>query len=86
MGCGKGRFLSLRAAANPGVNFLGVDRQTGRLEKTERKCRRLGLRNVRLLRAEAGDVLSRRLPPESVSGFYLFFPAPWPKRRHHPRR
>jgi tRNA (guanine-N7-)-methyltransferase len=31
-------------------------------------------------------VLSRRLPPESVSVFYLFFPDPWPKRRHHPRR
>jgi tRNA (guanine-N7-)-methyltransferase len=86
VGCGKGRFLSVRAAANPGVSFLGVDRQTGRLEKTARKCRQLGVRNVRLLYSEAGDALSRRLPAVSVSVFYVFFPDPWPKRRHHPRR
>ncbi|MBM4143783.1 MAG: tRNA (guanosine(46)-N7)-methyltransferase TrmB [Lentisphaerae bacterium] len=86
VGCGKGRFLAARAAACPGRNFLGVDRQLARLRPADRKVVRAGLANVRLLRVEASYAVTHLLPPGTVSRFYIFFPDPWPKRRHSRRR
>lgn len=86
LGCGKGRFLLARAAAHPAAQFLGVDRMLTRIRKLDRKVCRLGLANVRLLRLEAAYTLRRLLPAHSIARFYLFFPDPWPKRRHHKRR
>lgn len=86
VGCGKGRFLAARAQATPGANFLGIDRLLVRLHRANRKCERLGVRNVRLLRIEASYAVDRLLPDSSVSVFYIFFPDPWPKLKHHRRR
>lgn len=86
LGCGKGRFLLARAKANPNSNFLGIDRLLRRLRKVNRKISREGLANVRLLRIEASYAVEYLLPPLSVSTFYIFFPDPWPKRRHARRR
>lgn len=86
VGCGKGRFLTARAAAHPEANFLGIDRLLLRLRKISKRLLRHGLSNVRLLRLEAAYAVRYLLPPRSVSVFYVFFPDPWPKRRHHRRR
>lgn len=86
LGCGKGRFLLARAAAHPTTYFLGLDRQTRRLAKVERKAQRAQLANIRLLYAEAAYTTTHLLPPDSVNVYYIFFPDPWPKRRHHRRR
>lgn len=86
VGCGKGRFLLARAAANPGTAFLGIERQAGRIRRVARCVEKSGLRNVRLLQLEASYVIEQLLPPASVSVYYIFFPDPWPKRRHHTRR
>lgn len=86
VGCGKGRFLVARAKSYPETNFLGIDRLLSRLRKVDKKIRRADLSNVRLLRLEADYSVHFLLPPESVSVFYVFFPDPWPKRRHHRRR
>ena len=86
LGCGKGRFLVARAAAHPATSFLGLDRQTQRLAKVERKAQRAQLANIRLLYAEAAYAVTHLLPPGSVAAYYIFFPDPWPKRRHHRRR
>ena len=86
MGCGKGRFLLARAAAHPDVNFLGVDRLLGRLRKIERKAHRRGLTNVRLLRFDAYYAATYLIPAASVRTYYVFFPDPWPKVRHHRHR
>lgn len=86
VGCGKGRFLRSRSESHPNTNFLGVDRMGSRLGKLERKIRRGGLDNVRLVQMEAAYVVEHLLPPASVAGFYIFFPDPWPKRKHHRRR
>ena len=83
LGCGKGRFLLARAAAHPETSFLGLDRQTRRLAKVERKAQ---LANIRLLYAEAAYAVTHLLPRGSVATYYIFFPDPWPKRRHHRRR
>ncbi|MDO9541314.1 MAG: tRNA (guanosine(46)-N7)-methyltransferase TrmB [Kiritimatiellia bacterium] len=86
LGCGKGRFLLARAAAHPETSFLGLDRQARRLAKVERKAQRAQLSNIRLLYAEAAYAVAHLLPGNSVAAYSIFFPDPWPKRRHHRRR
>jgi tRNA (guanine-N7-)-methyltransferase len=84
LGCGDGAFLSALAARNPGKNFLGIERLSGRVEKARRKTAMFD--NTRVLLAEASYAVHYLLPKGSVERFYLFFPDPWPKRRHHRRR
>ncbi len=86
IGCGKGRFLLSRAASHQETNFIGIDRMNGRLGKLDRKIMRADLKNVRLIKMEAAYVITELLPPEITSTYYIFFPDPWPKRRHHRRR
>jgi tRNA (guanine-N7-)-methyltransferase len=86
VGCGKARFLLARARGQPEVSFFGIDRMLTRLEKADRVLQRDGIRNVRLLRVEAWYAFSYLLPEHSVAACYVFFPDPWPKRRHHRRR
>ncbi len=86
IGSGKGRFLLARAAAYPDVNFIGIERQQRRVEKVASKAARAGLANIRLLNTEIRFALELLLPDRAVRTFYIFYPDPWPKRRHHPRR
>jgi len=86
IGSGKGRFLLARAAAYPDVNFIGIERQRRRVGKVAAKAARAGLGNIRLLHTEIGFALDRLLPDQAVRTFYIFYPDPWPKRKHHPRR
>lgn len=86
IGCGKGRFLAARASAHPEVNFLGIERRLRRVKSLETKIRGLALQNARVLHAEASHAVEHLLPASIVSVFYVFFPDPWPKRRHHRRR
>ena len=86
LGCGAGRFLLARAAANPGTFYIGVDRMMMRVRKLDARIVRLGLRNVRILRAEALHAMENHLPRNRVQTLYVHFPDPWPKRCHHRRR
>jgi tRNA (guanine-N7-)-methyltransferase len=86
LGCGDGTFLVKRAAKHPDHNFLGVERLLGRARKVDRKAQRLELTNVRALRIEVSYAVSFLFPPGSVSVCHLYFPDPWPKKRHHKRR
>ena len=86
LGCGKGRFLLAHAAAHRAVNFLGVDRMLRRIRKVDNRARRLGLNNIRLLRMEAYYASTYLLPAEAIATYYIFFPDPWPKKRHHDHR
>ncbi len=86
IGCGKGRFLLARATANPHVQYLGIERLLARIRKIDKKVQRNRLGNVRLIRLEATYTLRQFLPEHAIRVFYLFFPDPWPKRRHHKRR
>jgi len=86
LGAGDGSFLSAYAKAHPELNFLGVERLLGRLRKIERKSKRFGLTNVRLMRMEAAYLAKYLLPPGSVSAVHIYFPDPWPKRRHWKNR
>jgi tRNA (guanine-N7-)-methyltransferase len=86
LGCGRGRFLLARALHHPESNFLGVDRSLLRLQKLDRRAGAMGLTNIRLIQDDAALLVRERLAPGSVTAFYVYFPDPWPKRRHHPRR
>ena len=68
----------------PDKNFLGIERLLNRVRTSARKAADTG--NVRLLRVESLYAVRYLLPAESVERFYLLFPDPWPKRRHHRRR
>lgn len=86
LGSGDGSFLANYAAIRREVNFMGVERLLGRLRKLDRKARRGMLDNVRLLRIEASYFIEYMLPGESVRAIHIYFPDPWPKRRHHKNR
>lgn len=86
LGSGDGSFLIQYALSRPEINLLGVERLLGRLRKINRKGLRARLSNLRLLRLEAGYVVQYLLPPSSVQALHVYFPDPWPKRRHHRRR
>lgn len=86
LGSGDGSFLARWAALHPARNFLGVERLLGRLRKLDRKAQRGGLTNLRLMRIEAGYFLEYLLPAQSVDTLHLYFPDPWPKRKHRKNR
>jgi len=86
LGSGDGGFLVRYARLHPERNFLGVERLLGRIRKLERKAPRLGLTNLRGLRLEAAYLLRHLLPPASIHAVHVYFPDPWPKKRHRARR
>jgi tRNA (guanine-N7-)-methyltransferase len=86
LGCGKGNFLAWAARTRPGHNFLGIDRQLVRLRKVDKKLQRDGLTNVRLFRLEMSYLITKLIPRSTVTAYYVFFPDPWPKRRHEKKR
>ena len=86
LGSGDGSFMAKWAALWPERNFIGVERLLGRLRKLDRKGQRGGLINLRLMRIEASYFLEYLLPLASVTALHLYFPDPWPKRKHRKNR
>jgi len=86
LGSGDGSFLVNYARLHPERNFLGVERLLGRLRKLDRKARRAGLRNLRGLRIESAYFLEYLMPRQSIAALHVYFPDPWPKRKHRKNR
>jgi tRNA (guanine-N7-)-methyltransferase len=86
LGSGDGSFLVNYAKLHPELNFLGVERLLGRLRKLDRKARRAGLTNLRCVRIESAYLLEYLLPRQSVAALHIYFPDPWPKRKHRKNR
>ena len=86
LGAGKGRFLLAHAERNQDTNFLGIERMLRRVRKMDRKASTRSLRNIRLLRMEAYYATTYLVPAACVRTYYIFFPDPWPKKRHHGNR
>src|SRR5438552_7970204 len=82
LGCGDGSFLVEIAAANPGRDFLGIERLLGRVRRAHRKITQRELTNARVFRVVTTYALRQMLPADSVALFHLMFPDPWPQRRH----
>jgi tRNA (guanine-N7-)-methyltransferase len=86
LGSGDSSFLAEYARQNAGRNFLGVERLLGRIRKLDRKGRRAGLTNLRGVRIESAYFLEYLLPPHSAVALHIYFPDPWPKRKHRRNR
>ena len=87
LGSGDGHFISAYAKSHPDRNFIAVERLLGRMRKLDRKARRAGLKdNLRLFRLDGSYFLTYLMPPRSIHAIHVYFPDPWPKRRHKRRR
>ena len=86
IGIGKGRFLLAVAEARPEVHHLGVEWANEYLRIAEARAEKRGLENIRFVRVDARELVARGIPPASVDTYYVFYPDPWPKKRHHKRR
>jgi tRNA (guanine-N7-)-methyltransferase len=86
IGFGNGDALVAEAAAHPEYNYIGIEVHRPGIGNLLRKLESLDLNNLRVMLADAKEVLSAQIPEGSLSGVRLFFPDPWPKQRHHKRR
>jgi len=86
IGSGKGTFLRHQAQARPEVNFLGIEWARKYYRHAVDRIGRWGLTNVRIIRADAPAFIRDFVPEESVDCIHIYFPDPWPKKRHHKRR
>ena len=86
LGCGDASFLVEYARRNPDTNFIGVERLLGRIQKLDKKGRRTGLLNTRGVRIESAYFLEYLLPAHSAGALHIYFPDPWPKKKHRRHR
>lgn len=86
IGSGKGSFLVEAARRWPERSFLSIEWARAYAEHVRDRVRRRDLRNVRVVRADASQFLRSVIPPGSVSVIHIYFPDPWPKKRHRKRR
>ncbi len=86
IGSGMGESTVEMAAAAPDVDHLAVEVFEPGLAQLLMRIADAGLRNVIPIRGDAVTLLRERVPPDSLAGIRVYFPDPWPKRRHHKRR
>ena len=86
IGFGDGAATWRMAQANPQLNFLGVEVHRPGIGRLLLALEREGLDNVRVACGDAVECLRDCVPPRSLDGICIFFPDPWPKKRHHKRR
>jgi tRNA (guanine-N7-)-methyltransferase len=85
IGFGMGETTATIAAAQPHVDFLGVEMHLPGVGALLRRVDDAKLTNVRIVRADAVEVVAT-IPSASLAGIHVYFPDPWPKKRHHKRR
>ena len=86
IGFGMGDATALIAKANPGTNYLALDVFRAGVGKLLGKIEEHSLENIRIIEHDCIEVLDHLVPERSLAGFHIFFPDPWPKKRHHKRR
>ncbi|MBI2509192.1 MAG: tRNA (guanosine(46)-N7)-methyltransferase TrmB [Betaproteobacteria bacterium] len=86
IGFGMGETLADIAMRHPENDYLGIEVHAPGVGSLLNRIAALGLANVRVIRHDAVEVLEHMLAPQSLDGAHLFFPDPWPKKRHHKRR
>lgn len=86
IGFGNGESLVEQAAAHPELNFLGIEVHDPGVGHCLLKARDVGIDNLRLIAHDAIEILANQIPPKSLIRVNLYFPDPWPKKRHHKRR
>ena len=86
IGFGMGESTATIAGEHPGNDYLAIEVHTPGVGSLLRQIDAAELSNVRIIQHDAMEVLQQMLAPDSFSGVHIFFPDPWPKKRHHKRR
>lgn len=86
IGFGNGEALAARAAAEPERDFIGIEVHRPGVGRLLNGLETQSLDNVRLVSHDAVEVVNGMLPPASIDQVLIYFPDPWPKKRHHKRR
>jgi tRNA (guanine-N7-)-methyltransferase len=86
IGFGMGRAAAEIAAANPDKNYLGIEVYRPGIGRLLWEIEQRGLQNIRIIEHDAVEALEKLVPDCSLSAVHVFFPDPWPKKRHHKRR
>ncbi len=86
IGFGNGDTLVEQAAQYPDSDFIGIEVHEPGVGHCLIKLRDAGIGNLRIISHDAVEVLDRQIPTDSVDRINLYFPDPWPKKRHHKRR
>jgi tRNA (guanine-N7-)-methyltransferase len=86
IGFGMGETTARIAAENPAVDYLAMEVHSPGVGSLLKQLEEQGLSNVRIVAHDAVEVLREMVPPGSLAGLHVFFPDPWPKKRHHKRR
>jgi tRNA (guanine-N7-)-methyltransferase len=86
IGCGMGETTARIAAAQPQNDFLGIEVHTPGVGNLLKLIDTHQLTNLRLVQHDAVEVVRDMIAPQTLAGIHVFFPDPWPKKRHHKRR
>jgi tRNA (guanine-N7-)-methyltransferase len=86
IGFGMGETTSRIAAEHPENDYLGIEVHGPGVGGLLKRVAELGLTNVRIIQHDAAQVIESMIPHASLDGVHVFFPDPWPKKRHHKRR
>ncbi len=86
IGFGMGETTAAIAAAQPATDFLGIEVHGPGVGALLARVHAQSLANVRVICHDAVEVVTHMIAPESLAGVHVFFPDPWPKKRHHKRR
>lgn len=86
IGFGMGETTVAIAATHPEIDYLGIEVHTPGVGSLLKQVGEQGIGNIRIVQHDAVDVLEAMIPPASFDGVHIFFPDPWPKKRHHKRR
>lgn len=86
IGSGMGETTAAIAAAQPDTDFIAVEVHGPGIGSLLKRIAEQGLKNLRVVRHDAVEVLEHMIADGSLAGIHLFFPDPWPKKRHHKRR
>jgi tRNA (guanine-N7-)-methyltransferase len=86
IGFGMGETTAAIAAAHPGTDYLGLEVHTPGVGSLLKQIDEQGLVNIRIIQHDAVEVVRDMIAPGKLAGVHVFFPDPWPKKRHHKRR
>ena len=86
IGFGMGETTVEIAAGHPANDYLGIEVHSPGVGSLLKRIGELGLTNIRIIQHDAVEVIAHMLAPESLDGAHIYFPDPWPKKRHHKRR
>jgi len=86
IGFGMGRATAIIANENPDINYLGLEIHKPGIGRLLWEIEHRPLVNVRIIEHDAAEVFKNMIPKNSLCGVHIFFPDPWPKKRHHKRR